>query len=261
MYVGFAHERVFGKDRLAFLPLALVSVTFAAGVCAAWRSRRARTRRSPSLPGADGEVGARHVHSGREACLVSGASVDVPPGVRIHRRTSPRALKGDSSARRASSACLLGRDTLSRLLLGGDACLFFCFLRPNASAPSVVMVRPSISLRADRVLEHEHGNGRGEDVLHVPELRLHPFLAPPPRATANCVRFTSRRARAVSDIFTPSVAALAHDRQLRRDHARTFQHARHRQQRDHGEEAHPAQERHGVHARLPAEQQLTAGTS
>ena len=36
MYVGFAHERVFGKDRLAFLPLALVSVTCALGVCAAW---------------------------------------------------------------------------------------------------------------------------------------------------------------------------------------------------------------------------------
>ena len=38
-YVSFAHDRAFGKDRLAFLPLALVSVTCALGVCAAWAGR------------------------------------------------------------------------------------------------------------------------------------------------------------------------------------------------------------------------------
>ena len=51
MYVGFAHERVFGKDRLAFLPLALVSVTCALGVCAAWaeqaRAYAAESFRAP----------------------------------------------------------------------------------------------------------------------------------------------------------------------------------------------------------------------
>lgn len=52
MYVGFAHERVFGKDRLAFLPLALVSVTCALGVCAAWaeqaRAYAAESFRAPT---------------------------------------------------------------------------------------------------------------------------------------------------------------------------------------------------------------------
>jgi alpha-1,3-glucosyltransferase len=51
MYVSFAHERVFGKDRLAFLPLALVSVTCALGVCAAWaeqaRAYAAESFRAP----------------------------------------------------------------------------------------------------------------------------------------------------------------------------------------------------------------------
>jgi len=48
MYVGFAHERVFGKDRLAFLPLALVSVTCALGVCAAW-AEQARANAAESF--------------------------------------------------------------------------------------------------------------------------------------------------------------------------------------------------------------------
>ena len=52
MYVSFAHERVFGKDRLAFLPLALVSVTCALGVCAAWaeqaRAYAAESFRAPT---------------------------------------------------------------------------------------------------------------------------------------------------------------------------------------------------------------------
>ena len=43
MYVCFAHERVFGKDTMAFLPLALVSVTCAFGVCFVW-VQQARAR-------------------------------------------------------------------------------------------------------------------------------------------------------------------------------------------------------------------------
>jgi alpha-1,3-glucosyltransferase len=36
VYVCHAHERVFGTEKMAFLPLALVSVTCASGVCFVW---------------------------------------------------------------------------------------------------------------------------------------------------------------------------------------------------------------------------------